>query len=69
MNDDKCKFEETIDEKTGSIHIVNEYGCDWCDGVGVDPNGNHCGECHNITLKECDCYPQKRALKKERLYE
>lgn len=50
---DKCKFEETIDEETGSIHIVNEYGCDWCDGVGFSPEGEFCGECDCITNKKC----------------
>ena len=50
---DKCKFEETIDEETGSVHIVNEYGCDWCDGVGFSPKGEFCGECDCITSKKC----------------
>lgn len=64
MNDEKCKFEETIDKETGSIHIINEYGCDWCDGVGFSPKGEFCGECDCITLKECNCY--SRNLKKEK---
>lgn len=50
---EECKFEATLDKKTNSVHIVNEYGCDWCDGVGLSPKGEFCGECNYILNKEC----------------
>lgn len=34
--------------------IINEFGCFWCCGIGVNPHGICCGECNNITLKECE---------------
>lgn len=46
-------YKEEYDKKTGSLHIVNSDGCDWCDGVGVNPNGCFCGECDMICKEEC----------------
>lgn len=47
-----CKFTKKMDAD-GSIFITNEFGCEWCDGVGCDPNGKFCGECTNITKLKC----------------
>ena len=46
-------YKEEYDQKTGSLHVVNSDGCDWCDGVGVNPNGCFCGECDMICKEEC----------------
>ena len=46
-------YTEHYDTSTGSLHIVNEYGCDWDNGVGISPAGNFCGECDMICSDTC----------------
>ena len=46
-------YKEEYDKKTDSLHIVNSDGCDWCDGVGVNPYGCFCGECDFVCKEEC----------------
>lgn len=46
-------YKEEYDKKTDSLHVVNSDGCDWCDGVGVNPHGCFCGECDMICKEEC----------------
>lgn len=46
-------YKEEYIKKTDTLHIVNSDGCDWCDGVGVNPNGCFCGECDMISKEEC----------------
>lgn len=36
-----------------SVHYTNCFGCSWCDGVGVAPDGTFCGECTNIDKEYC----------------
>lgn len=47
-----CQYSQKMDAN-GSIFIYNEFGCEWCDGVGCDPDGEFCGECTNITKLKC----------------